>query len=149
MLFFLLLLLFFGCCLASFSASQFSIIFCCALCMLHVAQSIYCSAPSLAIPRRITYAFYWPLAMPSVRQPPPPPPPPPFPSLPPLHRLSHLTLCVYSIAMAFNFLADCLLQKPSDQAICSPSIQPPSASSCSYCIPFVQSVPFMGYSSAQ
>lgn len=94
---------------------------------LAVAQSIYCPAllllllrlcfttpspspspsPFSFLPRHITHVFYWPLATPTAAH---------LPLSLPTNRLSHLTLCVFSIAMLFNFLArPTTLRKPPGQ----------------------------------
>lgn len=126
---------------------------------LAVAQSIYCPAllllrlclttpsPSPSafsfLPRHITHVFYWPLATPTAAH---------LPLPHSTNRLSHLTLCVFSIAMPFNFLArPTTLRKPPGQPHL---LQPPPTPST--CCPAAllhslacSSVPFMATASAQ
>lgn len=112
---------------------------------LAVAQSIYCPAllllrlclttpsPSPSsfsfLPRHITHVFYWPLATPTAAH---------LPLPHPTNRLSNLTLCVFSIAMPFNFLArPTTLRKPPGQPHLLQSHPPPLAALLPCCIPWL------------
>lgn len=114
---------------------------------LAVAQSIYCPALLLLLlrlcfttpspspssfsflPRHITHVFYWPLATPTAAH---------LPLPHPTNRLSHLTLCVFSIAMPFNFLArPTTLRKPPGQPHLLQPHPPLLAALLPCCIPWL------------
>lgn len=106
------------CCIVRFSRhfplllwrNQFIAQRCCCCCFgsaLLLPPPPLLPSPFSFLPRHITHVFYWPLATPTAAH---------LPLPHPTNRLSHLTLCVFSIAMPFNFLArPTTLRKPPGQ----------------------------------